>query len=118
LSDADYTAEVQRRNDLIESLRSRAENAEAERDEARADQQQALDLCAAAVDDYNDALATCEKLAKALDQCQRALASMIDPSCIAQTTVIYAFATATTAEATARHVLSEYRKEASDADQG
>ena len=45
-------------------------------------------------------------MTKALEKCQKALAAMIDPSCIAQTTVINAFAMATEAEASARSALS------------
>ncbi|PDT47288.1 hypothetical protein CO661_13990 [Sinorhizobium fredii] len=56
-----------------------------------------------AVKEHDDAIIY--RLQAALEKCQKALAAMIDPSCIAQSTVLNAFAMATEAEAAARTAL-------------
>jgi uncharacterized coiled-coil DUF342 family protein len=47
---------------------AKAKELAAKNAELEADEQRALDLCAAAVDDYNNALASCEAMAKALER--------------------------------------------------
>ncbi|ABF71312.1 p059 [Rhizobium phage 16-3] len=49
-----------------------------------------------------------DELLSALSQSQKALAMMISPDCIAQTTVSHAFATATAAEASARSIIARH----------
>lgn len=57
-------------------------------------------------DAQSDIVEDNRRLREALKECQTALAMMIDPSCIANSTVLNAFAAATSAEAKARSVLS------------
>lgn len=97
----------------VARMEATCEKLEAERDEARADQQQALDLCAAAVDDYNDALATCEKLAKALEPFANE-ATSYDPPEGDDRDVAWASDFTIGALRVALSCLSEYRKEASE----
>ena len=53
----------------------------------------------------SDAKADIAELASALSDCQRALAMLIAPDAIRQTTVIHAFAQVTAAEAKARSLI-------------
>jgi hypothetical protein len=56
---------------------AKAKELAAKNAELEADEQRALDLCAAAVDDYNNALASCEAMAKALERSCIALSDWI-----------------------------------------
>lgn len=71
LSDADYTAEVQRRNDEILSLRSRAEKAEAELLTMTRKFNGAVGLKDQQRMRAETAEATCEKLAAQLEEALR-----------------------------------------------
>jgi hypothetical protein len=57
-------------------------------------------------DSQSDLVEDNRRLREALTECQSALAMMIDPSCIAGSTLLNAFAAATSAEAKARSALS------------
>jgi hypothetical protein len=88
-----------------------AKTAWAECVELREENKSLSELLTAAVDDYNNALASCEAMAKALEQSREAHMLLIDPKHIIGSSVLDALAKVTAAEVTARAALDAYRKE-------
>lgn len=86
--------------EYVEGLEKERDRFQRERDYAVRWGNKSLD----AVKEHDDAIIC--RMQAALEKCQKALAAMIDPSCIAQSTVLNAFAMATEAEAAARAALS------------
>ncbi|OAP40391.1 hypothetical protein AU381_00245 [Sinorhizobium glycinis] len=87
------------RDDMYAAMRDEIERLQRERDYAVRWANKSVD----AVKEHDDAIIC--RMKAALEKCQKALAAMIDPSCIAQSTVLNAFAMATDAEAAARAAL-------------
>ncbi len=106
--------------DEITALRSRAEKAEAERDELQklyeAQGISALKVMKEWRAKAETAEATCEKLAAALEESRAAHLLLIAPQYIVGSSVIEALTKVTAAELSARTALATYRKEASNAD--